>query len=104
MKLTILFSLITVIGVSQNDVLSYQYRFSIKDITSIGSAKFIQEPLVDLFKTFPTYQECLNSFVFESKEDIQKEEVKKFLPNSYNEILFFKRSEIKSDTTNTIKK
>jgi hypothetical protein len=98
MKLTILFFLITVLGFSQNDILSYQYRFIIKDITSTGSAKFVQEPLVDLFKTVPTYQEGLNTFVFESKEDIQKEDIRKNLPYSYNEIIFFKRSEIKADT------
>ncbi len=98
MKLTVLFSFITVLGFSQSNILSYQYRFIIKDITSTGSAKFVQEPLVDLFKTVPTYQEGLNSFIFESKEDIQKEDIRKNLPYSYNEILYFKRSEIKLDT------
>ena len=100
MKLTVLFSLITVLGFSQNqnDVLSYHYRFSIKDVTSTGSAKFVQEPLVDLFKTIPTYQENLNFFIFESKEEVEEDTVRKFLPYSYNEILYFKRNEIKADT------
>jgi hypothetical protein len=98
MKLTVLFSFITVLGFSQSNILSYQYRFIIKDITSTGSAKFVQEPLVDLFKTVPTYQEGLNSFIFESKEEVEEDTVRKFLPYSYNQILYFKRNEIKADT------
>jgi hypothetical protein len=98
MKLTILFSLTTILGFSQNDIVSYQYRFSIKDVTSIGSARFVQEPLSDLFKTTPSYQEGLNSFVFESKEDVKKEQIKELLPYSYSEIIYFKKNEIKLDT------
>ena len=100
MKITTTFFLtvITVLGFGQNDSISYQYRFTVKDITSSTNAKVIQEPLIDLFRVVPTYQEGLNSFIFESKVDVQKEEIRDLLPYAYNDIIYFKKNEIKVDT------
>ncbi len=104
MKLTILLLTINIFGFSQDNNFTYQYRFIIKDVTSTESAKFIQEPLKDLFKTIPTYEKDLNTFVFESKENIKKEEIKNYLPYFYDQIIYFKRNEIKIDSLNFINK
>lgn len=95
LTITVLLTLISILGFSQSDSISYQYRIGIKDITSNGSAKLVQDPLADLFKTTPTYQETLNVFVFESKEDIKKEELILILPSSFNNITYFKKHTIK---------
>lgn len=98
MKLLGILCFVSVVGFGQTNVVSYQYRFSIKDVTSNGSAKLVQDPLTDLFKTTPIYQEGLNTFIFESKEDVKKEELISLLPYSYNNITYFKKNEIKFDT------
>lgn len=86
-------------GFSQTDsIVAYQYRIGIKDVTSNGSAKLVQDPLTDIFKTFPTYQENINTFIFESKEDVKQHELVTMLPTSYNNIIYFKRNPIKVDT------
>lgn len=54
--------------------------------------KFI---LLDLFKTKPMYIETINTFVFESKEDILQYECAKLIPNW--EITYFRKSQIKSN-------
>ena len=95
----ILLSLISTLGFSQSDsITAYQYRISIKDVTNKGSAKLVQEPMTDVFKTIPTYQENLNTFIFESKEDVKQYDLITILPASYNNITYFKKCVIKVDT------
>lgn len=74
----------------------FQYRISIKEITSVGSAKLIQEPLFDLFETNPEYQEDLQTFVFESKKDVDTVNVKEALiATGFAEVTYFKKKKIK---------
>lgn len=74
------FSLTTNLS-AQTDTVVYQYRINIKDITSKGSSSLVQEPLKDLFKTTPTYQETLETFIFESHQDVCERDVIKVIPN-----------------------
>jgi len=88
----ILLSLISTLGFSQSDSISYQYRIGIKDVTSIGSSLMLQEPLTYLFKTKISYQEQLNTFIFESKEDVDEREVSNLLAlTSYTVVTYFKK-------------
>jgi len=96
-KLVVILSLLSSTCFSQTDSI-FHYRITIKEINSSSSAKLVQPTLVDLFKTTPTYQEGINSFVFESKENVKKEEVLIVLPLSYNEITYFKKDVLKSNT------
>lgn len=66
---------------AQTDTVVYQYRINIKDITSKGSSSLVQEPLKDLFKTTPTYQETLETFIFESYQDVCERDVIKVIPD-----------------------
>lgn len=81
---------------AQSDTCSYQYRISIKEITTIGSAKLVQESLQDLFKTEPTYQELLRTFIFESKMDVDTIDVRRILTaTGYTEVTYFKKEKVK---------
>ena len=75
---------------------SYQYRISIKEITTIGSAKLVQESLQDLFQTKPTYQELLRTFIFQSKMDVDTFAVRQALTSTgYTEVTYFKKEIVK---------
>lgn len=89
---------ISFLSYSQTDSL-FQYRIGIKDITTIGSAKLVQEPLTDLFRTTPTFQSDLGTFIFESKQDIDRQQLLAILPQSYNNITYFKKSQIKVESS-----
>lgn len=81
---------------AQSDTCSYQYRISIKEITTIGSAKLVQESLQDLFKTKPTYQELLRTFIFQSKMDVDTFAVRQALTSTgYTEVTYFKKEIVK---------
>ena len=60
---------------AQSDTSMYHYRISLKDVTNRCGSTLVQEPLTELFKTPPTFQEQIATFVFESKEDIEQREI-----------------------------
>jgi len=97
--LTLSLLFISLFSYSQTDSV-YQYRIGIKDITTIGSAKLVQEPLTDLFLTTPIFQQDMGTFIFESKQDVNREEVFAILPQGFNNITYFKKSQIKVETSN----
>ncbi len=78
---------------AQSDTVLYQYRISIKDITTKGSSAMIQEPLRDLFRVTPTYQEVLGTFVFESYQDITEKDINNVLTNFI--ITYFRKEPIR---------
>lgn len=81
---------------AQSDTCSYQYRISIKEITTIGSAKLVQESLQDLFQTKPTYQELLRTFIFQSKMDVDTFAVRQALTSTgYTEVTYFEKEMVK---------
>lgn len=97
---SLLLSLIILIGVNlsaqekeQTDTILYQYRISIKDITTKGSSSIIQEHLTDLFRVKPSYQEVIGAFVFESYQDIKEKDVNNALSNFI--ITYFRREQVK---------
>lgn len=79
--LTIISFVISVNLSAQSDTVSYQYRINIKDITTKGSSALIQDPLRDLFKTTPIYQEPIETFIFESSQDVSEKDLAKILPD-----------------------
>lgn len=79
--LLILGVLISINLSAQSDTVIYQYRISINEVTTKGSSILIQDPLIDLFKTTPTYQETMEMFLFESYQNICERDVIKVLPN-----------------------
>jgi hypothetical protein len=81
---------------AQSDTCSYQYRIGIKEITTIGSAKLVQESLQDLFQTKPIYQELLRTFIFQSKINVDTFEVRQALTSTgYTEVTYFKKEIVK---------
>lgn len=79
-----------------NDSTLYQYRIGIKDVTTLGSAKLVQEPLFDLFETKPEYQEAIQTFVFTSKVDVDTIKVRQVLQSTaYTEVTYFRKEKIK---------
>jgi len=94
--ITVITLLITLNLEAQSDTCSYQYRIGIKEITTSGSAKLVQESLQDLFQTKPTYQELLRTFIFESKVDVDTFAVRQALTTTgYTEVTYFKKEIIK---------
>lgn len=79
----------------QSDTLQYQYRIQINEITSTGTVKFVEEPLYDLFKCKPIWYEGISTFIFESKEDVKKEDVSRYLPSAFSVITSFNQEVIK---------
>ena len=93
---SLLLILFTVIGLglsAQSDTVLYQYRITIKDITTKGSSAMIQEPLRDLFRVTPTYQEVLGLFVFESYQDITEKDINNVLTNFI--ITYFRKEQVR---------
>lgn len=93
---SLLLILFTVIGINlsaQSDTVLYQYRISIKDITTKGSSAMIQEPLRDLFRVTPTYQEVIGLFVFESYQDITEKDINNILTNFI--ITYFRKEQVR---------
>ena len=93
---SLLLILFTVIGLglsAQSDTVLYQYRITIKDITTKGSSAMIQEPLRDLFRVTPTYQEVLGLFVFESYQDITEKDINNILTNFI--ITYFRKEQVR---------
>lgn len=96
-------SVIVIIGLlislnlqAQSDSTLYQYRIVIKEITTMGSAQLIQESLYDLFETKPKFEEALQTFIFESKIDVDTLKVRQALSStSYTEVTYFKKERIK---------
>lgn len=81
---------------AQSDTCKYHYRIEIKEITSLGSAKLVKEPLYDLFRTEPKYQEVLRTFIFESEQDVDDLDVRQALiPTGYTEVIYFKKEKLK---------
>jgi hypothetical protein len=81
---------------AQSDTCKYQYRIEIKEITSLGSAKLVKEPLTDLFRTEPKYQEALRTFIFESEQDVDDLDVRQALTSTgYTEVIYFKKEKVK---------
>jgi len=81
---------------AQSDTCKYHYRIEIKEITSLGSAKLVKEPLTDLFKTEPKYQEALRTFIFESEQDVGTFDVRQALISTgYTEVIYFKKEKVK---------
>jgi hypothetical protein len=81
---------------AQSDTCRYHYRIEIKEITSLGSAKLVKEPLTDLFKIEPTYQEALRTFIFESEVDVDTMDVREALiVTGYTEVIYFKKEKVK---------
>ena len=93
----IILGLLIGLGVkAQSDTCSYQYRISIKEITTIGSAKLVQESLQDLFQTKPTYQELLRTFIFQSNMDVDTFAVRQALTSTgYTEVTYFEKEMVK---------
>lgn len=89
----ILFTLIGLNSFAQSDTVLYQYRLTIKDITTKGSANLVQEPLRELFRVTPTYQELVGTFIFESYQDITEKDVNNVLTNFT--LTKFRREEVK---------
>ena len=75
-----------------SDTSMYHYRISIKGITNKCGSNLIQEPLTELFKTVPIFQECIETFVFESKEDIEQVEIETLLGQT---VTYFKKEKLK---------
>ena len=93
---SLLLILFTVIGLglsAQSDTVLYQYRISVKDITTKGSSAMIQEPLRDLFRVTPTYQEVIGTFVFESYQDITEKDINNVLTNFI--ITYFRKQQVR---------
>lgn len=81
---------------AQSDTCLYHYRIEIKEITSLGSAKLVKEPLTDLFKIEPIYQEALRTFIFESEQDVDTFDLRQALTSTgYTEVIYFKKEKVK---------
>lgn len=93
-SLLLILNILIGLGLSaQSDTVLYQYRISVKDITTKGSSAMIQEPLRDLFRVTPTYQEVLGLFVFESYQDITEKDINNILTNFI--ITYFRKESIR---------
>lgn len=80
---------------AQSDTSYFQYRIGIKQVTSIGSADLIKEPLRDFFEAPVKYQEQLQMFILQSKVEVENFEVKKFLASKgYEDLIYFKKEKI----------
>lgn len=77
---------------AQSDTSMYHYRISIKGVTNKCGSNLIQEPLTELFKTVPTFQECIETFIFESKEDVEQLEVEALIGQT---VTYFKKEKLK---------
>ena len=77
---------------AQSDTSMYHYRIGIKGITNKCGSSLVQEPLTELFKTVPIFQECIETFIFESKEDIEQVEIEILLGQT---VTYFKKEKLK---------
>ena len=85
-RLYFLFLLISSVSYSQSDSLnlkkdslSFEYRFKISNVINDFTSSQIQDKLTDLFKTKPIFYDEFSQYVFNSKEDIEKYALEKFL-------------------------
>lgn len=85
-RLYFLFLLISSVSYSQSDSLnlkkdslSFEYRFKISNVINDFTSSQIQDKLTDLFKTKPIFYDEFSQYVFNSKEDIAKYTLEKFL-------------------------
>lgn len=93
-------SVIVIIGLliglnlqAQSDTSIYHYRISLKGITNRCGSTLVQEPLAELFKTAPQFLECIETFVFESTQDVEQLDINKAL-SGYT-ITYFRKERIK---------
>ena len=71
----------------------FQYRVSFSEVSNTFSSKDLKNPIFDVFRVEPIYNETLNQFVFVSDEDVEQHE----LMSNFNQyhITYFKKIPIK---------
>lgn len=67
------------------------YRFKLQNVNDLASAKQITDPLRDLFKVYPIFVDSLDMFVFTSKINLTKQEVKTMLDKYNYNISYFNK-------------
>lgn len=67
------------------------YRFKLQNVNDLASAKQITDPLRDLFKVYPIFVDSLDMFVFTSKVNLTKQEVKTMLDKYNYNISYFNK-------------
>lgn len=107
-RLYFLFLLITSTAYSQqdsirlsSDSLLFEYRFKISKVVDDFSSLQIQDKLTDIFKTKPIFYDEFSQYVFNSKEDIEKYALEKFLVTQNLFLEYYRKASliIKKDGT-----
>jgi hypothetical protein len=85
----------------KKDSLSFEYRFKISKVIDDFSSSQIQDKLTDLFKTKPIFYDEFSQYVFNSREDIERYVLEKFLATQNLFLEYYRKASliIKKDGT-----